>query len=347
MSSQARILVVLGAVGAGLLLLVSSAGASHVPGARYSGKHSGSNAPYSGVTFVVTDDGAAVFAFDVLGVPGDDCTFGRVFLGPTKIPIIDDRFSYQAGGVDLTGAFTAPQAATGTFQDSVGTSRLLHQHTCLLDGDDDDACRHDAAGDDDRLGTSACDESAFPQLQLQCFRARDDLPVPPRRQCGCPVLVPVPDRITPRRGARVRRGGGRPECERRSDACVGNRGLGHRRPRDDHYKRPQGERRGRHRPFLLPLGRAGLEFQLSSRPKTLAALRLPHAIQGATARPPPLQGACHRRGPEHRSLAGAEALHGALTSRGTDERPPARSDPPVESYRPLIRVGGDGPGVVA
>jgi hypothetical protein len=120
MVPRSRTLVAFGAVGAGLLLLVSSAGASRVPGARYSGKHSGSTAPYSGVTFVVTGDGKAVADVDVTAVPGHDCIIGRLYLAGTKIPIVDDRFAYRQGGVDLAGVFTAPQTATGTFQSTVG-----------------------------------------------------------------------------------------------------------------------------------------------------------------------------------------------------------------------------------
>jgi hypothetical protein len=92
----------------GLILGVSSARANHIPGALYTGTHSGGGT----VEFRVSADGGTVTGFTVTYPPGT-CRFPKAFASPT--PISDHSFSGGLNALSWTGAFTGVQSASGTF----------------------------------------------------------------------------------------------------------------------------------------------------------------------------------------------------------------------------------------
>jgi hypothetical protein len=94
-----------------LILGVSSARANHIPGAVYTGTHSGGGS----VEFVVSADGGSITGFTVVNYPGSTCTISR-FFAPPGIPISDHSFSWSNGvGFSLSGSFPAIQTASGSF----------------------------------------------------------------------------------------------------------------------------------------------------------------------------------------------------------------------------------------
>lgn len=99
------------ALAVGLILGVSSARANHIPGAVYTGTHSGGGS----VEFEVSPDGGTVRGFTMFYGPGSTCRFSKT-VAPW-IPIRDDSFSYSGGAVpaSLSGSFPAIQTASGTF----------------------------------------------------------------------------------------------------------------------------------------------------------------------------------------------------------------------------------------
>ena len=92
-----------------LMLGASSARANHIPGAVYTGTHSGGGS----VEFRVSPDGGTVGGFTIVVTPGSACTIGRLIV-PPGIPISDHSFSYS-NVFSLTGSFQASQTASGTF----------------------------------------------------------------------------------------------------------------------------------------------------------------------------------------------------------------------------------------
>jgi hypothetical protein len=90
------------------LLGVSSARADHIPGAAYTGTHSGGGT----VEFVVSSDGGTVTGFTVTYPPGT-CRFSRVTA--PFIPISGHSFAGGVNAVSLSGSFTGVQTASGTF----------------------------------------------------------------------------------------------------------------------------------------------------------------------------------------------------------------------------------------
>ena len=95
----------------GLILGVSSARANHIPGALYTGTHSGGGS----VEFVVSADGGSVSGFTVVHNPGSACTISRI-IAPPGIPISNHSFSLSfGGGFSLSGSFPAIQTASGSF----------------------------------------------------------------------------------------------------------------------------------------------------------------------------------------------------------------------------------------
>jgi uncharacterized repeat protein (TIGR01451 family) len=107
---------------ASLLLLVAiggfldAAGArgEHVPGATYTGTHSGGGT----VTFTVQPDGNSIMSFDFTYLPvGCGISLsGHTTAGP---PVVDDTFLRPVVGNDYitySGTFTSPQHATGTLR---------------------------------------------------------------------------------------------------------------------------------------------------------------------------------------------------------------------------------------
>lgn len=94
----------------GLILGVSSARANHIPGAVYTGTHSGGGS----VEFVVSADGGSITRFTVLS-PESTCKVSR-FIAPPGIPISDHSFSWSNDvGFSLSGSFPAIQTASGSF----------------------------------------------------------------------------------------------------------------------------------------------------------------------------------------------------------------------------------------
>ena len=92
-----------------LILGASSARADHIPGAAYTGTHSGGGT----VEFVVSADGGTVSGFTVTYPPGT-CRFPRL-VANAGMPISSHSFSGSANVVSLTGSFTGVQTASGTF----------------------------------------------------------------------------------------------------------------------------------------------------------------------------------------------------------------------------------------
>ena len=90
------------------MLGASSARADHIPGAVYTGTHSGGGT----VEFVVSADGGTVTGFTVTYPPGT-CRFPRVTA--PFIPISGHSFAGGLNAVSLTGSFTGVQSASGTF----------------------------------------------------------------------------------------------------------------------------------------------------------------------------------------------------------------------------------------
>lgn len=94
-----------------LILGVSSARANHIPGAVYTGTHSGGGS----VEFVVSADGGSITGFTVVTNPGSSCIVTRV-IAPPGIPIGDHSFSFSfSGGFSVSGSFPATQTASGSF----------------------------------------------------------------------------------------------------------------------------------------------------------------------------------------------------------------------------------------
>jgi hypothetical protein len=93
-----------------LILGVSSATANHIPGAVYTGTHSGGGS----VEFVVSADGGSITGFTLVNVPGSTCTISRITV-PPGVPISDHSFSWSNGGFSLKGSFPAIQTASGSF----------------------------------------------------------------------------------------------------------------------------------------------------------------------------------------------------------------------------------------
>ena len=102
-------LLVTSSLAVAVLLGVSSARANHIPGAVYTGTHSGGGT----VEFVVSADGGTVTGFTIVVTPGSTCTIGRLIV-PPGLPISDHSFSYS-NVFSLTGSFQASQTASGTF----------------------------------------------------------------------------------------------------------------------------------------------------------------------------------------------------------------------------------------
>ncbi len=92
-----------------LLLGASSARADHIPGAPYTGTHSGGGT----AEFVVSADGGIVTGFTIVYPPGT-CRFPRLFFPP--MPISGHSFSgSSSSSASMTGSFTGVQTASGTF----------------------------------------------------------------------------------------------------------------------------------------------------------------------------------------------------------------------------------------
>jgi hypothetical protein len=92
----------------GLILGVSSARADHIPGAFYTGTHSGGGT----VEFSVSADGRSITGFTITYPPGT-CRFPKAFASPT--PISGHSFSGGLNALSWTGSFTGVQTASGTF----------------------------------------------------------------------------------------------------------------------------------------------------------------------------------------------------------------------------------------
>ena len=98
-------------IAVGLILGVSSARANHIPGAVYTGTHSGGGS----VEFVVSADGGSVTGFTVVHPSESACIVKRI-IAPPGIPIRDHTFSLSFNnGFSLTGSFPAIQTASGSF----------------------------------------------------------------------------------------------------------------------------------------------------------------------------------------------------------------------------------------
>jgi hypothetical protein len=94
-----------------LILGVSSARANHIPGALYTGTHSGG----STVEFRVSADGTTITGFTLVNNPAPDCVLSRV-VANQAIPITDHSFSSTfSGGFSLSGSFPGVQTAAGSF----------------------------------------------------------------------------------------------------------------------------------------------------------------------------------------------------------------------------------------
>ena len=92
------------------VLGVSSARATHIPGATYTGTHSGGGS----VTFVVSADGGSITGFTIVNNPGSSCTLNRV--RAPFAPISDYSFSSTfGGGFSVSGSFPAVRTASGSF----------------------------------------------------------------------------------------------------------------------------------------------------------------------------------------------------------------------------------------
>src|SRR5262245_12596185 len=100
----------------GLILGASSARANHIPGALYTGTHSGSGT----VEFHVSADCASISGFTVL-TPAEACKVNR-FFAPPGIPIRDHTFSWSNGDFSLSGSFPGIQTASGSFTFASGYS---------------------------------------------------------------------------------------------------------------------------------------------------------------------------------------------------------------------------------
>lgn len=92
----------------GLMLAASSARADHIPGAVYTGTHSGGGT----VEFHVSADGGTVTGFTVT-YPRGTCRFTLVTT--PFIPVSGHSFPGGLNAVSLTGSFTGVQTASGTF----------------------------------------------------------------------------------------------------------------------------------------------------------------------------------------------------------------------------------------
>jgi hypothetical protein len=101
--------LVISSLAAALLLGASSARADHIPGAAYTGTHSGGGT----VEFVVSADGGTVTGFTIV-YPSGTCRFPRLFFPP--MPISGHSFSgSSSSSATMTGSFTGVQTASGTF----------------------------------------------------------------------------------------------------------------------------------------------------------------------------------------------------------------------------------------
>lgn len=125
--STAAVVVALAGFAAGALGGASPAGAGHVPGALYTGTHSGRG---GAIEFQVSPDWRTITRVKFSAVPIPISTFSTclVTFEPTSlaagIPIADHAFSFQAkeGTVTVTfsGSFATPQQASGSFELDLG-----------------------------------------------------------------------------------------------------------------------------------------------------------------------------------------------------------------------------------
>ena len=94
------------------LFAPSVANAQEIPGASYTGTHSGGGT----VTFAVSADGKRVTGFTATNVPGGVC--GRINIRvawDTGIAIVNHTFTVEGPDLSLRGSFRAAGAAQGTF----------------------------------------------------------------------------------------------------------------------------------------------------------------------------------------------------------------------------------------
>jgi hypothetical protein len=88
--------------------------AEHIPGATYSGAHTGGGS----VEFDVSGDGSGITRFAATNIPGDNCTFDSLEINfVTPVPIVNHSFSRQVtSGLSFDGSFASPGAASGTLR---------------------------------------------------------------------------------------------------------------------------------------------------------------------------------------------------------------------------------------
>jgi hypothetical protein len=96
-----------------------AADAQAIPGATYTGTHSGGGT----VEFTVSIDGTGILSFSATDIRGDTCTLNRVEIsnvnpGVTIAKIENDTISYtpssNVGDISLSGSFPSPGTAQGT-----------------------------------------------------------------------------------------------------------------------------------------------------------------------------------------------------------------------------------------
>src|SRR6266511_2335051 len=103
------------------------AGATHIPGATYTGTHSGGGT----LEFTVAGDGSGITSFKINNIPGDVCTFSEwsVTFSQGNIPITNHSFSYDitsgnGQGSSFSGTFPGTQSAQGSFRRAFGLPGL-------------------------------------------------------------------------------------------------------------------------------------------------------------------------------------------------------------------------------
>lgn len=116
------------AIGIASQLSVSPAQAHHIPGATYTGTHSGGGT----VEFTVSADGTRIESFRMTNVPSGQCTVNEASSRPgALVPIAADHtFAFEEGG-SLGSFFRGAFPSTGTAAGTLKATPIPAQLACL------------------------------------------------------------------------------------------------------------------------------------------------------------------------------------------------------------------------
>lgn len=260
----------------GLMLAASSARADHIPGAVYTGTHSGGGT----VEFHVSADGGTVTGFTVTYPTGDlQIHSGDNAIHPGQRPLVRRRSQRSLADRIVHGGSDRLRDFHGRTQLS-GVPRYGH-----LDCEDDGgvASRHDASRHEHRRGPLGLHRHEDALLHVRVQRAQRHIRMPHRRRSVRGLQLSVQDGFSHRRAALARGKGHGPGEEHRPDAGESVFQRGHDHAPDDHHRGPDRKDHEQDSSVRLPVERGRLDLQVSAGREALGGLRVAEAIWAPTS----------------------------------------------------------------